>query len=316
MPTFDEVLPRCQANLFDEGQWGGAVNLCTRLPIDTFLTMKANLSHWRKHTHAIFARYIDRCIESAIIPMGDRIVVEMDGEWVQGIDEYLTAVRAEKKFTGNHQMYRNKEESAAETKRLNDTHGNFGRSRFDDFPNQGMPWNHRITPRQQAMLGRHLWRWIFPANPDRVMMEGLPYVKLNQKQVRRMTKLMGQAPMIDIVYGFYNERKYFNWWEGCRLLVRCLQTPTCTERFATFVARIIHDAAGFADKIKPEWKTSTVKAILDTIFFTEEFGSMPILADALEDAGCDHERLLAHLRDPASEFTLASWIFQQFGRTA
>ncbi|WP_238602414.1 hypothetical protein [Fimbriiglobus ruber] len=46
----------------------------------------------------------------------------------------------------------------------------------------------------------------------------------------------------------------------------------------------------------PDWRTSSVSAIASRIYDSREFAVMPILADALEDAGCDNIDLLAHCR--------------------
>ncbi len=44
--------------------------------------------------------------------------------------------------------------------------------------------------------------------------------------------------------------------------------------------------------------TSTVKALAEALYADRAFDRLPILADALEDAGCDSSDLLAHLRGP------------------
>jgi hypothetical protein len=46
----------------------------------------------------------------------------------------------------------------------------------------------------------------------------------------------------------------------------------------------------------PHWFTSTVRDLATHIYARHEFTSMPILADALQDAGCDDEQILAHCR--------------------
>lgn len=46
----------------------------------------------------------------------------------------------------------------------------------------------------------------------------------------------------------------------------------------------------------PEWFTGTVRDLAAHITAKREFGAMPILADALQDAGCDAEPVLAHCR--------------------
>lgn len=46
------------------------------------------------------------------------------------------------------------------------------------------------------------------------------------------------------------------------------------------------------------WLTSTVLALTNGIYNDKAFNRMPILADALQDAGCDHEDILNHCRGP------------------
>ncbi len=55
----------------------------------------------------------------------------------------------------------------------------------------------------------------------------------------------------------------------------------------------------------PAWNSSTAIALARGIFQAEDFSLMPILADALQDAGCDHDETLARLRDPEGVFTRA-----------
>jgi hypothetical protein len=47
---------------------------------------------------------------------------------------------------------------------------------------------------------------------------------------------------------------------------------------------------------KTAWFTSTVRALAAQIYARQEFGALPILADALQDAGCDDEQILTHCR--------------------
>jgi hypothetical protein len=45
-----------------------------------------------------------------------------------------------------------------------------------------------------------------------------------------------------------------------------------------------------------QWRTSTVVALARGIYEDQAFDRMPILADALEDAGCDNQDILEHCR--------------------
>ncbi len=49
-----------------------------------------------------------------------------------------------------------------------------------------------------------------------------------------------------------------------------------------------------------EWRTSTVLALAQQMYDSRDFSAMPILADALQDAGCADEALLAHCREPGA----------------
>jgi hypothetical protein len=46
------------------------------------------------------------------------------------------------------------------------------------------------------------------------------------------------------------------------------------------------------------WRTPTVVALASGVYADRAFDRLPILADALEEAGCDHPGVLAHCRDP------------------
>jgi hypothetical protein len=48
----------------------------------------------------------------------------------------------------------------------------------------------------------------------------------------------------------------------------------------------------------PAWRTSTAIAIAQQMYESRDFTAMPILADALQDAGCDNEDVLGHCRGP------------------
>jgi len=48
--------------------------------------------------------------------------------------------------------------------------------------------------------------------------------------------------------------------------------------------------------IDPRWLTSTVVDLASAIYQEKAFDRMPILADALMDAGCDNEEIIAHCR--------------------
>jgi hypothetical protein len=48
----------------------------------------------------------------------------------------------------------------------------------------------------------------------------------------------------------------------------------------------------------PEWRTDTAVSLAKQMYESREFSAMPILADALQDAGCDNDDMLDHCRGP------------------
>ncbi|MBP3956904.1 hypothetical protein J8F10_16655 [Gemmata sp. G18] len=48
----------------------------------------------------------------------------------------------------------------------------------------------------------------------------------------------------------------------------------------------------------PSWRTSTAFALASQMYESRNFSAMPILADALQDAGCDSADVLEHCRSP------------------
>ena len=57
----------------------------------------------------------------------------------------------------------------------------------------------------------------------------------------------------------------------------------------------------------PAWRTSDVLLLARGIYEERAFDRMPILADALQDAGCDATQLLDHLRDTNATHVRGCW---------
>lgn len=58
----------------------------------------------------------------------------------------------------------------------------------------------------------------------------------------------------------------------------------------------------------PVWQTSTAIALARTMYDARDFAAMPILADALEEAGCDVPEVLTHCRDPQGVHVRGCWV--------
>ncbi len=59
--------------------------------------------------------------------------------------------------------------------------------------------------------------------------------------------------------------------------------------------------------IDPRWLTSTVIDLATAIYDERAFDRMPVLADALTDAGCDNEEIIAHCRNDG-EHVRGCWV--------
>ena len=52
-------------------------------------------------------------------------------------------------------------------------------------------------------------------------------------------------------------------------------------------------------RFSADWRTDTALTLARQMYEAREFSALPILADALQDAGCDNDELLAHARAEA-----------------
>jgi len=66
------------------------------------------------------------------------------------------------------------------------------------------------------------------------------------------------------------------------------------------VCHLLREVVGPFRFVQPDssWQTATTIAIAQSIYDAQDYTAMPVLADALEEAGCDHADILSHLRGP------------------
>jgi hypothetical protein len=55
------------------------------------------------------------------------------------------------------------------------------------------------------------------------------------------------------------------------------------------------------------WRTDTALSLARQMYDSRDFSAMPILADALQDAGCDSDDVLNHCRQPG-EHVRGCWV--------
>jgi hypothetical protein len=74
---------------------------------------------------------------------------------------------------------------------------------------------------------------------------------------------------------------------------------------------VIHDL--FGNPFRPvafasEWRTDTAVTLAKQMYESRDFSAMPILADALQDAGCDSNDVLSHCRDVNQVHVRGCWV--------
>jgi hypothetical protein len=58
----------------------------------------------------------------------------------------------------------------------------------------------------------------------------------------------------------------------------------------------------------PAWRTDTALSLAHQMYESRDFGAMPILADALQDAGCENDDILNHCRDANATHVRGCWV--------
>jgi hypothetical protein len=75
------------------------------------------------------------------------------------------------------------------------------------------------------------------------------------------------------------------------------------------VVRMLREVFGPpAPTFNRAWRTPTVTTLARQMYESRDFGAMPILADALQDAGCDSADILDHCRDPKQVHVRGCWV--------
>ena len=89
------------------------------------------------------------------------------------------------------------------------------------------------------------------------------------------------------------------WGADARKKEGCRQSASLRDVFGNPFRPVAFDAA---------WRTSTAVALATQMYDSRDFGAMPILADALQDAGCTSDDILDHCRDPKQTHVRGCWV--------
>ena len=113
--------------------------------------------------------------------------------------------------------------------------------------------------------------------------------------------------------------------EACVATLSCVEDPgftvaSCEMLSMVFVGKpdrlravadLVREVTGSLSRpvvFSPSWRTGTAVLLAQQMYDSREFGAMPILADALQDAGCDNEEVLDHCRDVGPPHVRGCWV--------
>lgn len=94
-------------------------------------------------------------------------------------------------------------------------------------------------------------------------------------------------------------------------LVRTFEAWEGSKALPGQVAHVMRDVVGNPFRpvtFDPDWRTDTVLSLAQQMYDARDFSAMPILADALQDAGCDSDDILSHCRDPKQVHLRGCWV--------
>jgi hypothetical protein len=97
--------------------------------------------------------------------------------------------------------------------------------------------------------------------------------------------------------------------EAVRAFVAALQNSMWTGK--ADIAAILRDVVGNpfqSPEFDPSWRTDTAILLAKQMYESRDFGAMPILADALQEAGCENEDILGHCRDASATHVRGCWV--------
>ncbi len=177
----------------------------------------------------------------------------------------------------------------------------------------GSPYQKQLTPSQLRLVARAVWRRIYMGSRDSVIVEALPHIKLSKTVMVKLKGHLSTDTASELLHAFYNQSRQPQWWQQLRTYRTNLRDETNVKIYAFIVAEYLYDALGLQKAMPNSWRTSTVLDMLKHMRESEEFSSMPILADALQDAGCEDDALLTHYRNPNASYSLGGWIFRATG---
>lgn len=187
----------------------------------------------------------------------------------------------------------------------------------------GSPWPNHITPDQHKFVAAALFLWMEGTTNHQQTIDRDIVLKLCRRPPNKKQKQSWQRKTISVAAGnllscFYPSRYPVSWWAQYRNMVGYMMRSSpisldvTIDSYCIYLSGLIYDAIGLGKaKMPHSWRTQEVIGILKGMKADIALDRGPILADALQDAGCDKEDLLKYLR--TGPISLGSWLFRSTG---
>lgn len=179
-----------------------------------------------------------------------------------------------------------------------------------------LPYFDKINKAQYKYIARDMFLWIFePGTVQHGIIQKLGHCPLNKTKYEKFSKkLRGQLPRT-VLDSFYHRKRESNWSYTFTLPLNDLADHADENKYVFRLAHLLIGAKHpmLMPSLPMQYRTDTVMALIRGIRKDEAFDRMPILADALQDAGFEEGEFLGRLRDPNWSFSLGDWIFRTTG---
>ena len=97
-------------------------------------------------------------------------------------------------------------------------------------------------------------------------------------------------------------------WRVMHEVLQVVRDPPGRQRLCCVIRDVFGTPFRPLVTFSPDWRTDTAVSLARTMYESREFGAMPILADALQDAGCDNTDILDHCRDAKQVHVRGCWV--------
>jgi hypothetical protein len=135
-----------------------------------------------------------------------------------------------------------------------------------------------VTYHEQVRVWKEAWQVVDELYPGREF--GYPYVLEELPTI-----------LLDPHWDEADQRYGYVW-------ITDEHNPRADEAECLALARCIFRNKFRPTKLDPSWRTDATVSMAKRMYDSRDFGVMPILADALEDAGCTNADILSHCRGP------------------